>query len=186
MARTFTSMHGWLRRKAREEDGAATIPFIIFLPFFMLLVMSALEMGTVMLRHVMLDRALDMSVRDLRLGTWNDADHDEFKRVVCSRAGLIPNCVNALRVELRPVSTITWDPLASGPTCIDRSSPMRPEGFPKFADGEGNEMMLVRACVKLHPVFPTSGLGFHLPRDNAGAYALVSTSAFVNEPERGG
>ncbi len=56
------------RRRSPEEDGTATIPFLLFLPFFMMLVISSLEMGMLMLRHVMLERALDMSVRDLRLG----------------------------------------------------------------------------------------------------------------------
>ena len=157
MARVIPSLGAWLRRKAREEDGTATIPFIIFLPFFMLLIMSALEMGTLMLRHVMLERALDLSVRDLRLGIWNDPTHDEFKRVVCNRAGVLPDCMNVMVVELRPVSTITWEPLAAGPVCVDRAEPMLPEDFPEFEDGEGDEMMLIRACVKFDPLFPTTG-----------------------------
>jgi|SRR5690606_21670643 Flp pilus assembly protein TadG len=169
---------------AREEDGTATIPFIIFLPFFMLLVMSSLEMGTLMLRHVMLERALDMSVRDLRLGNWNNPTHDDFKRVVCNRAGVIPDCMNVLLVELRPVSTETWEPLASGPICVDRAEPIKP--VTTFDTGVGDNMMLIRVCTKFDPIFPTSGLGFQLPRDNTGAYALVAATAFVNEPDVGG
>ncbi len=170
-------------RLAREEDGTATIPFIIFLPFFLLLVMSSLEMGTLMLRHVMLERALDMSVRDLRLGNWKNPTHEEFKRVVCNRAGVIPDCMNVLLVELRPVSTDTWEPLASGPICVDRAEPIKP--VTTFDSGAGDEMMLIRACSKFDPIFPTSGLGFQLPRDNTGAYALIAASAFVNEPDVG-
>ncbi len=100
-------------RAAREEDGTATIPFIIFLPFFMILVISSLEMGILMLRHVMLERALDISVRDLRLGTFT-GDYDDFKQNICDRAAVIPDCMNALVVELRPVSTTTWEPLELG------------------------------------------------------------------------
>jgi hypothetical protein len=170
-------------RLAREEDGTATIPFIIFLPFFLLLVMSSLEMGTLMLRHVMLERALDMSVRDLRLGNWLNPTHDDFKRVVCNRAGVIPDCMNVLLVELRPVSTETWEPLSAGPICVDRAEPIKP--VTTFDSGAGDEMMLIRACAKFDPIFPTSGLGFKLPRDNTGAYALIAASAFVNEPDVG-
>lgn len=184
MANFIPSMRVWLRSKAQEEDGTATIPFIIFLPFFMLLVMSALEMGTVMLRHVMLERALDISVRDLRLGHWKNPTHEEFKRVVCNRAGVIPDCMNVLLVELRPVSTSTWEPLAAGPICVDRAEPIKP--VTTFDSGAGDEMMLIRACAKFDPIFPTSGLGFQLPKDNTGAYALVSATAFVNEPDIGG
>ena len=68
MGQFMTSMRGWFTRKAKEEDGTATIPFVIFLPFFLILVVSSLEMGLLMVRHVMLERGLDMAVRGLRLG----------------------------------------------------------------------------------------------------------------------
>lgn len=170
-------------RIAREEDGTATIPFLLFLPFFMMLVISSLEMGILMMRHVMLERALDLSVRDLRLGLFT-GDYTDFKRSICNRAGVIPDCMNVLVVELRPVSTLTWEPLASGPICIDRANPLVPLGNP-FETGAGDELMLIRACAKFDPIVPTTGLGFHLPKDNTGAYALVSTTAFVNEPTPG-
>lgn len=184
MGNGISRVRAWLGSKAREEDGTATIPFIMFLPFFMLLLMSTLESGTLMLRHVMLERGLDLSVRDLRLGIWNNPTHEEFKRTVCNRAGIIPDCMNVLLIELRPVSTTTWEPLASGPVCVDRAEPIKP--VTTFDSGVGDEMMLIRACAKFDPIFPTSGLGFQLPKDNTGAYALISASAFVNEPELGG
>ena len=184
MATFMNSIRARFGRLAREEDGAvATIPFIIFLPFFLLLVMSSLEMGTLMLRHVMLERALDLSVRDLRLGKWANPTHNDFKKVVCNRAGVIPNCMNVLLVELRPVSTETWEPLSNGPICVDRAEAIHP--VTTFTAGAGDEMMLIRACAKFDPIFPTSGLGFRLPKDNTGAYALTAATAFVNEPDAG-
>lgn len=42
--------------------------------------------------------------------------------------------------------------------------------------------MFLRACAKFEPVFPTLGMGDNLVKDGAGMYALVSTSAFVQEP----
>ncbi|HQU67922.1 MAG TPA: pilus assembly protein [Albidovulum sp.] len=170
-------------RAAREEDGAATIPFLLFLPFFMMLVISSLEMGVLMLRHVMLERSLDLSVRDLRLGTFTGT-YTDFKRLICNRAGIIPNCMTTVVIELRPVSTVTWAPLSSGAICVDRANPLVPLGNP-FEKGAGDELMLVRACAKFDPIVPTTGMGFQLPKDNTGAYALISTTAFVNEPEPG-
>jgi len=173
------------RRFAREEDGTSTIPFIIFLPFFMMLVISSVEMGMVMVRHVMLERALDMSVRGLRLGFWNPPTHDELKADICANAGLIPDCMNVLMLELRPVSKVTWQPLSSGPTCIDKSAVIAPTP-PDFFGGSGDEMMLIRACAKFYPMAPLTGLGFQMPKDGAGMYALVAATAFVNEPTPGG
>jgi len=42
--------------------------------------------------------------------------------------------------------------------------------------------MILRACAKFDPVFPTTGLGKHIDKDGAGQYALTSISAFVQEP----
>jgi len=44
-------------------------------------------------------------------------------------------------------------------------------------------MMLITACAVFKPMVPTTGLGLKLPRVNGGDdYAVVSMSAFVNEP----
>lgn len=192
------TLRAWLRCKIREEDGStATIPFVIFLPFFIMLMMSSLEIGVMMTRHMMLERALDLTVRDLRLGTWaqprdgfanEDASrqvtHAAFRRAVCRHTVLLPNCETSLLVELRPVSTETWAQLETGPACASRSSDIVIP--PSYSPGAGTEMMLIRACAKFDPVFPASGIGIRLPTDESGAYSLVSVTAFVNEPDTGG
>jgi Flp pilus assembly protein TadG len=184
MANLIASLRRRIGFGLRTEDGTATIPFVIFLPFYMLLVTSSVEMGMLMVRHVMLERGLDLAVRDLRLGTWTPPDQDELKRVVCNNAGIIPDCTNVIMIELRPVDTNTWEPLSSGPTCVDRSAVIAPDD-PAFTSGGEDELMLVRACVKFRPLFPTSGAGFAMPKDDAGDYALISATAFVNEPNGG-
>ena len=42
--------------------------------------------------------------------------------------------------------------------------------------------MILRACAKITPVFPTTGLGKNIDKDGAGQFQLVSISAFVQEP----
>ena len=42
--------------------------------------------------------------------------------------------------------------------------------------------MLVRACILVKPVFPGAGIGADLARQLNGEYAIVATSAFMNEP----
>ena len=183
MATLMSRLKLRLIRGAREEDGTATIPFLLFLPFFMMLVISSLEMGMLMLRHVMLERGLDMAVRDLRLGIFK-GDYDEFKGLVCKNAAFLPDCKNAIVIELQPVSTTTWAPLNSAAICVDRNQPLKPLNNP-FITGAGDQLMLVRACAIFDPIVPTTGLGLHLPKDASGGYWLVTSSAFVNEPEPG-
>lgn len=177
-------------RRARlfraREQGNASVEFVLIFPAFMILFVSAFEAGLMMTRHVMLERATDIAVRSLRLGTWTPPTHNQMKKNICNIAGIIPNCMENLRLELRPVSKTTWQPLAHGASCIDRSTPYNPldNSFEALVQpGKDNELMIVRACAIVDPIFPATGLGLQLPRDHKGGYALVSTSAFVNEPK---
>lgn len=168
------------RRFRRGERGASTIEFVIWFPFFIVLVCSSLESGLMMTRHVMLERGLDMTVRGLRLGFWAAPSHDDIKRAICDGAVIIPNCSQSLSVELLPVSTDTWVMPAGAVTCTDQSADVQP--VTQLIPGISNELMVIRVCSKFSPFFPGTGLGMNLPKDGAGNYALVSASAFVNEP----
>jgi len=171
-----------LRRFRKADNGSSTIEFVILFPIFIIIFMSCFEAGMLMTRQVMLERAVDLSVRDLRLGHWAPPTHDEIKKTICNRAGIIPDCMNALLVELQPVSKSTWTPLPPQVTCQDKSNPITPA----FAGGAENEMMIVRACAITKPWFYATGLGLKLPLVDGEHYAIVSSSAFVNEPGAGG
>ncbi|WP_380054231.1 TadE/TadG family type IV pilus assembly protein [Falsihalocynthiibacter sp. SS001] len=174
-------MRRLLRRFAKSEAGTATIEFVILFPFIAMFLFGSIEIGVLKVRHVMLERAVDMSVRDLRLGTWNPPTHDELKEKICRLAAIIPSCLDVILIELRPVSTVTWAPLGTATNCVDRGEEVNP--YTEFDGGQQNEMMLVRACVIVDPFFKSSELALELPQhDSDGGYALASVSAFVNEP----
>ena len=42
--------------------------------------------------------------------------------------------------------------------------------------------MLIRACAIVDPMFPMTGLGLSLTKDETGGVQLVTVSAFVAEP----
>jgi len=172
-----------LPRFLRREDGNGTIEFCVVFPVFMLIFISTFDVGLLMVRQVMLDRGVDITVRALRLGQLapeneNDSIHDLLKRNVCSISGILPNCMDNVMIELRPVDGGS-NLLAASPTCVDKDLPVQPATNPKF--GQQNEMMLVRVCALLKPMFPATGIGMQLTQEGE-YYALVSTSAFVNEP----
>lgn len=180
MIRLLKPLFAGLRRLRKREDGNATVEFVILFPMFMIIFVSAFESGLLMVRQVMLERALDLSVRGLRLGTWTPPTHDDLKRNICNLAGIIPDCMNSILVELQPVDKTTWQPLNVNAQCVDRDSTIAP--VLNVNAGTDNELMLVRVCAVFDPIFPTTGLGMQLGKDATGAYALVATSAFVNEP----
>ncbi|MCI2398072.1 TadE/TadG family type IV pilus assembly protein [Aliiroseovarius subalbicans] len=164
----------------RRDDGNATIEFVILFPAILMLFLSAFEVGIFLTRSVLLDRALDLNVRALRLGHLNPATHDELKRRVCEDSLIFQDCPNAVSLELRPISNSSWDlPMGRIP-CVDRNEDIQPAV--EFNTGGDNEIMLVRACAVLDPFFGTTPFVINLPRDESGGMAIASMSTFVNEP----
>lgn len=180
MSRFMSRLGARLRPKGLSDDGNATIEFAILFPAFLTLFLVVVETGVLLTRGVMLDRAVDISVRAVRLGALDPMTHDNLKSTICDQSVIIPDCENVLLVELRPISKTTWGPLDNIATCVDRSADIQP--VLAFDQGGGDEMMLVRVCAVFDPFFPTTGLAAQLDLDGTGAYALISTSAFVNEP----
>ncbi|MGB5557380.1 MAG: TadE family protein [Paracoccaceae bacterium] len=176
----LTTLPRRLLRRWRREDGNATIEFVLLFPAFMTLFLVVFETGLLLTRGVMLDRGVDIAMRELRLGTLVPMSHDGLKAKICQHASIIPDCGNSVLVELRPISKTTWEPLTHSATCVDRTEPVQP--VLEFETGSSNEMMLVRVCAVFDPFFPTTGLAAQIKLDESGAYALVATSAYVNEP----
>ncbi|MFA5538091.1 MAG: TadE family protein [Gemmobacter sp.] len=171
------------RRGVRDEGGAVTIDFLIVFPLFMMILLASIESGVLMTRFVMMERSLDLAVRNLRLGLYEDPTHELLKNEVCDNIAVMPNCRRDLLLELRPVDRDTWNVFDEPPSCSDRPEEVDPLLHPPFEVGGENELMLIRVCGVFDPYFPTTPWGLRLKLDPAtGGYQLVSMSAFVNEP----
>ncbi len=163
-----------------REDGSATIEFVLLFPLLMYLFLSSIEVGVYLMRSVLLDRAVDINVRALRLGTLSPATSDELRRRICNDALVLSNCEQTMTIELTPISTTTWDFPTEQVTCVNRDSNIDP--VVEFNFGTQNEVMLVRACVITDPFFNSTPLVMDMPLDATGGYAIASVSTFVNEP----
>lgn len=182
----MTRLMQMLRRFRRREDGVATIEFVLTVPSILFVFFASFESGMLMTRHVMLDRAVDMVMRELRLGHYDPSSmtSDQFltfiKGEICDRTSLIADCENVIHIYLEPIDTVTWALPTTAPACVDRAAAVNPPE--EFAVGAADEIMLVQVCVVVDPLLPGTGIGLGLPKDGNGGYSLVSTSAFVNEP----
>ena len=170
-----------LARLRKNETGAASVEFVIVFPFFVGVFISAFEVAMMNTRAVMLERATDVVVRNIRLSSGAALDYDTVLADICNVAGLIPDCMNTTRIELQAVDTTTWAGLNPQVDCIRRDLPIQP--LVKFENGQQNEMMLIRVCAIVDPFFPTIGVGRSMPKDESGGYQIVASSAFVNEPQ---
>jgi hypothetical protein len=172
-----------LRRFSRRQTGTATVEFVILFPIFISLAVSAVEMGILTLRQVMLERGIDLTVRSLRIGTMVNPTFGEVKTAICDNAMIIPNCIDVLHLELTPISTDSWTVPTVGVTCVNRTEDIDPLiNANQINSGARNEFMLMRACSVFDPMFPNYGLGPKLPTDESGGYRLIASTSFVNEP----
>ncbi len=169
-----------LGRRLRREDGTATIEFVILFPAFMTLLLSTFEISLYLARSTMLERALDINVRSLRLGTLEPATREELKRRICRDALILPNCDATMMIELTSVSTTTWNLPNPGITCANRDEEIQPAL--DFVLGGLNDLMMVRACAVVEPFFGTTNYVMNLPKDPTGGFTLTASSTFVNEP----
>jgi Flp pilus assembly protein TadG len=170
------------RRLFRREEGSATIEFVCLFPLFIMLLLMSIEAGIYMIRQVMLDRAVDVAVRELRLGGESPPTFEQFKDRICEEAIVISDCTNVVQVELSPIDTTTWLGITGTPKCRDVTQNIDPLDQTDYSVGSENEIMMVQVCGLFDPFMPTTHLGLRLQYMPGGLYAIVVKSAFVNEP----
>jgi Flp pilus assembly protein TadG len=165
----------------RQEDGVASIEFVFALPILMAIFMASFESGLMMTRSILLEQSLDMVMRELRLGHYVNPDAALLKTEICKRTIVFNDCNNALMIDLQKISTTTWAMPTTPTTCVNRNATVQPATTLNL--GQQNDLMLVRACIVVDALFPTTGLGLDLTRTtNGGGYEIVAVSAFSNEP----
>lgn len=164
----------------REEDGNMTVDFAFALPTAFLFAAATFETGMIGLRDVMLERGVDVTVREVRIGALPDPTHDALRTRICEAAMIIPDCENQLKLEMIRNDVRNYAEVDSQPDCVDRTATGEP--MINWTNGGNNELMILRACSLFDPVLPTAKVGATLPKQSEGAYALVATSSFVLEP----
>lgn len=169
-----------LRRFRDSDEGSMVVPFALWTPVFLGLILSSIELGTVTIRHTALERAMDETVRELRLGTGTAADHATLKTQICNRAAVLPGCEDTLRLEMLRLDMRAWDTPPLVADCVDLAQTANPQR--NFSFGNSNEMMFLRACYKYKPITPAGTLSSSLAKDAEGFTALVAQAAFVHEP----
>ena len=164
----------------RREDGTASMEFVLMVPVVLLIFMSSFESGLLMTREILLEQAVDLTMRELRLGHYPVVSNVVLSREICSRTIIFPNCEQNIVIELDRITTTTWAVPTNITRCINSSAPVQP--VVNLNAGQENDLMLVRVCVSLPAMFPHMGLALAMPMDSLGNYILLARSAFVVEP----
>jgi Flp pilus assembly protein TadG len=169
-----------LARAFRREDGTASIEFVLVAPLLLMVFMAAFESGLLMTRSIMLEQAVDKTIRELRLGHYTLPDATKLKSEICKRTVIFTSCEANITIEMTRVNTATWAMPTTNVACIDRSEQFAP--VVAYVTPQQNDVMIVRVCVVQDALFPTTGVGLALPKDGNGGYGIVAVTAFATEP----
>ena len=176
-------MRRLLSRFSSDEAGSSTVELTIVLAFFLMLVITMIEAGWLMTKSMMLDRGLEIAMRDIRLGKYTNPTADQVRGSICENAIVFANCQSLIKLELTPISNSADFP-TDGADCADRSITdltLRPQD--DFNAGSRSEVMFVRVCMIVDPLVLRFGLGKMLDNDPNGGIQMIAMSAFVNEPD---
>jgi len=167
------------QRFRRDRRGATAVEFALVAPMLLALIFGTIETGWTMVQTIMLDRALDTTVRALRIGQLVNPTQQSVRQAICAEAMLLIDCNNALALEFVPIVNAASYP-ADNARCVDRSGALNP--VLRFNTGGRAQTVFVRACFVVEPLTPGLGLGLALSKDSTGAYRIIAKSGFVNEP----
>jgi hypothetical protein len=169
------------RRYKREEDGTSTVEFVILVPLLFSIFVATLEIGMMMSRWSGIDRAADMVIRSLRLGQYVNPDAEMLRREICDRVFLIENCFENTAVDIREIDRATFLMPDEDEPCVTRDDEVI-QPVTQIVPGQQNDLMLIRVCVTVDAIFPTSSTALPIQLDAKGGYALSIASVYVNEP----
>jgi Flp pilus assembly pilin Flp len=169
-----------LARFWRAEDGVAAMEFVLMVPVLLAVFLSAFECALLMTRSILLEHAVDVTMRELRLGHYGKVTNALLKDEICRRTILFEDCSHNISIQLDRVSQTNWSIPTPPPQCVNSDDESEP--VVALEVGQSNELMLARVCVSLPAIFPGMGLALRLPQDELGDYALVARTTFVVEP----
>jgi Flp pilus assembly protein TadG len=167
----------------RSEIGGASVEFVILLPVFLALFLSSFEASMLLMRQVMLERGVDLAVREVRLGS-NPVTQADLGRAICARARVLPECEANLLVEMRVIDQTAWNIPATPEPCIRAATAIQP--LAAFDGTSANQLVLLRACFRVKPFVPGVPLSARTVSDEDGMLRIVASTAFVVEPDAGG
>ena len=165
------------RRFRRDEGGYSSAEFVIVATTFLTGFFWIFETGLIMTKQMMLERAVDMTVRQMRLASSPVFTHDKIRDDICELAMIIDNCKQDLLLEMDVVDLDVG--FTKDVKCRNKEHDVTPVTV--WTPGLRSEIVYMRACAIIDPMMP-NGIAL-FPGVTAAGIPLFADTAFVNEPE---
>lgn len=162
-----------IRHFLRDERAAITAEFVLAFPVVFLFLVVTLELTFLMARSTLLQQALDVTMREVRLGNIVNPGVLELEDMVCDRISVIPACQSSMTLEFTRVDQATFQMPGQQAPCVRRDDEaLAARAGDIYDTGVQNDLMVVRACMVIDAITPFFGSEFE----------LFARTAFVNEP----
>lgn len=163
-----------LCRFVRDRRAAASVEFLFAFPIVFTMFIIILELCFLMARNTLLQQALDVTMREVRLGVIANPSVTALEAQVCDRMLMVDDCAASMVLEFTRVNTTTFTMPGPQAPCTRRSEEIRAARAGEIYDtGAENDLMVVRACLVVDTITPIWD----------DAFQLFARTAFVNEPE---
>ena len=162
-----------LRHFLKAEHASATVEFVFAFPVVFAMFVIILELCFLMARSTLLQQALDVTMREVRLGTIVNPTVNDLEQQVCEGMITVPDCQESMVLEFTRVNTATFAMPGQQAPCTRRTEAiMSARSGETYDTGTENELMVVRACLVVDTITPLMD----------DAFELFARTAFVNEP----
>ena len=181
-------MNWLLRRFRRDDEGATAMEFSLLMPIFFAIVFGFYDMGAVMLRQVMLNSAVDLVSRELRIAGTLDSSIaptdingqiQEFRARVCGRSYMLNDCLNDLVIDMRPIPVGAPLPPRNAP-CVNRGPGGTTQPVTTYNQNVTTLPVYVRVCAPSMAMIRNMGIGPFLENAN-GDVMIYADTAFLFE-----
>ncbi|MEO1324929.1 MAG: TadE/TadG family type IV pilus assembly protein [Pseudomonadota bacterium] len=173
------------RRFASDNEGSSTVEFVIFFPFLIALCFAGVEFGWLMTRFMIVERSVDVAMREVRLGGIQNPTYDELRDRICDTAGIIATCEQNLVLTTQVIPTGgSVDPTPA--PCFDRLA--TEEELEDFNPADGHNtggatsMVVIKICAVVDPILKNPVYDVLLGFDESGGFRIRTTTAFLHEP----
>ncbi|KZL07833.1 TadE/TadG family type IV pilus assembly protein [Pseudovibrio sp. Ad26] len=166
----------------RSSAGVTAIEFAILAPVLFYFVFAAFEVGMIYTQRELLDRAVTNATKQIYIGAASSGQvtKSDLEKAICDDlifAGA--ECRKNLTLRVTPITSLRSDPQTD---IICRDSGTTPDPAIGYNPGVRDQFMFMRVCFMKKLLLPGIGFALSLPSASNGRIALVSSSAFVNEP----
>lgn len=143
-----------VRRFGRDQSGTTTLSFLLMFPLVFGIFLTTLDSGFATMRSALLDRALDVSARQIRNGTMASTTIGDIRTEMCKELTAFKDCSTMLKLQFVSVPRADFTMPPRSLACDNSGTVITP--VTSFTAGQANPITVLRACMVITSFTPSA------------------------------